>query len=90
MWMKLSSVILNIFLGIAGVYVLIFVVVNGGALNGSRPPSPTPLGYFVILIYLFVCFGLNYPFARRSAGIGRYCLTSVSVWFVSFFATILL
>ncbi|MET3291089.1 UNVERIFIED_CONTAM: hypothetical protein ABID98_003659 [Brevibacillus sp. OAP136] len=90
MWMKLSALILNILLGIAGFYVLMFVLLTGGALNGSQPPSPTPLGYLVILVYLLVCFGTNYPFAKRSSKIWRYCLTSVLVWLCSFFITILL
>jgi len=72
--MKRSSVLLNILLGIAGVYVFIFVIMNGGALDGSRSPSISPLGYLVILIYLLICLGTNFPFARRSTNFWRYCL----------------
>lgn len=90
MWIKLSAVILNILLGIAGVYVFIFVLMNGGALSGSQSPSPTPLGYLVILVYFFICLGTNFPFARKSSSILKYCLTHVSIWLVSFFFTILL
>lgn len=88
--MKLSAVALNILLGIAGVYVLLFVIMTGGALDGSRSPITSPLGYLVILIYLLICLGTNFLFARKSSSIWRYCLTSVSVWLGSFFFTILL
>lgn len=88
MWIKLSAVLLNILLGIAGFYVLAFVLITGGVLDVS--PLPSSLGYLVILVYLSICFGTNLPFAQRSSGIMRYYLASVSVWLVSFICTIIL
>lgn len=90
MWMKLSAVALNILFGIAGFYVFIFVLMTGGALSGSQAPSPSPLGYLVIVLYFLICFGTNFLFARKASSTWRYCLVSVSVWIVSFVITILL
>lgn len=90
MWMKLSAAALNVLLGIAGFYVFIFVLMTGGALSGSQAPSPTPLGYLVILVYLLIGFVANFLFARKVSSPWRYWLLSICIWIVSFVVTILL
>ncbi|RNB89226.1 hypothetical protein EDM59_09075 [Brevibacillus nitrificans] len=87
--MKLSAAALNVLLGIAGFYVFIFVLMTGGALSGSQAPSPSPLGYWIILFYFLIGCGANFLFARKASSPWRYCLLSVGIWIVSFVVTIL-
>ncbi|MGD8189632.1 hypothetical protein ACQCN2_06460 [Brevibacillus ginsengisoli] len=88
MWMNKMAVLFNILLGISGFYVMAFVLITGGFLDVR--PTPSIMGYIVLLAYLMACILTNLLFARRSSHVMKYSVTALLIMLAAFGGTVLL